>query len=83
VGSLWLLPPHAAGAVSPYLKSINLLAANKLVHLFQVFSSPRFIMAAEQNHRLVFFLLEVSSHSRPRSPPPLSGVCSSFSERFE
>ena len=43
---------------SPYLKRTSLVAANKLVHLFEVFSSPRFLFAAEDNHHLMFFLLE-------------------------
>lgn len=44
--------------ISPYLKQVSLVAANKLVHLFEVFSSPKFILAAEANHHLIFFLLE-------------------------
>lgn len=43
---------------TPYLKKTSLVAANKLVHLFEVFSSPRFMFACEDNHKLVFFLLE-------------------------
>lgn len=46
-------------AVSPYLKSLTLVAANKLVHLFEVFSTPKFVLANEVNHHLVFYLLEV------------------------
>eukprot|EP00039_Didymoeca_costata_P032944 m.40020 g.40020 ORF g.40020 m.40020 type:complete len:749 (+) comp9618_c0_seq1:158-2404(+) len=44
--------------VSPYLKAISLVAANKLVHLFEIFSSPRFLFASSSNHFLVFHLLE-------------------------
>lgn len=44
--------------ISAYIKSLSLVAANKLVHLFEVFSSPRFLFAKEQNHHLVFYLLE-------------------------
>ena len=44
--------------VSPYLKRLSLVAANKLVHLFEVFTSRRFLLAAERNHHLVFFLVE-------------------------
>eukprot|EP00038_Savillea_parva_P017428 m.20216 g.20216 ORF g.20216 m.20216 type:complete len:828 (+) comp3767_c0_seq1:52-2535(+) len=44
--------------VSPYLKSVSLVGANKLVHLFETFSSPRYLFAAENNHRLIFFLIE-------------------------
>lgn len=43
---------------SPYLKKTSLVAANKLVHLFEVFSSPRFLFASQDNHHLMFFLLE-------------------------
>lgn len=44
--------------VSPYLKTVSLVGANKLVHLFETFSSPRYLFAAENNHRLIFFLIE-------------------------
>eukprot|EP00056_Hartaetosiga_gracilis_P010325 m.151895 g.151895 ORF g.151895 m.151895 type:complete len:851 (-) comp13295_c3_seq1:60-2612(-) len=44
--------------VAPFIKRVSLESANKLVHLFRVFSSPRYLFAAEANHRLVFFLLE-------------------------
>eukprot|EP00041_Stephanoeca_diplocostata_P036436 m.1331669 g.1331669 ORF g.1331669 m.1331669 type:complete len:768 (-) comp24866_c0_seq6:3369-5672(-) len=44
--------------ISPYMKRVSLIAANKLVHLFEVFSSPRFLFAKERNHHLIFFLLE-------------------------
>eukprot|EP00055_Hartaetosiga_balthica_P008575 m.32387 g.32387 ORF g.32387 m.32387 type:complete len:816 (-) comp6381_c0_seq1:2700-5147(-) len=44
--------------IAPFIKRVSLEAANKLVHLFRVFSSPRYIFASEANHRLVFFLLE-------------------------
>lgn len=49
----------AIANISPYLKTLTLIASNKLVHLFEVFSSPRFILANETNHHLVFYLLEV------------------------
>lgn len=45
--------------VSPYLKSLSMLAANKLVHLVEAFSTPWFLFSASNNHHLVFFLLEV------------------------
>lgn len=41
-----------------HMKRTSLVAANKLVHLFEVFSSPRFLFATEDNHHLMFFLLE-------------------------
>lgn len=45
--------------VSPYLKSLSMVAANKLLHLLEVFSTPCFLFSSPQNHYLVFFLLEV------------------------
>ncbi|KAJ8263785.1 hypothetical protein GJAV_G00141260 [Gymnothorax javanicus] len=44
--------------VSPYLKSLSMVAANKLLHLLEVFSAPWFLLSASQNHHLLFFLLE-------------------------
>ena len=46
-------------AVSPYLKSICFAAANKLVHLLELFSRPKFLFAKEENHFLISLLLEV------------------------
>ncbi|KAM6897473.1 protein HID1b [Xenentodon cancila] len=45
--------------ISPYLKSLSMVAANKLLHLLEAFSTPWFLLSASQNHHLVFFLLEV------------------------
>ncbi|XP_051769727.1 protein HID1b [Ctenopharyngodon idella] len=45
--------------VSPYLKSLSMVAANKLLHLLEVFSNPWFLFCSPVNHHLVFFLLEV------------------------
>lgn len=45
--------------VSPYLKSISMVAANKLIHLLEAFSTPWFLFSSPTNHHLVFFLLEV------------------------
>ncbi|XP_077979763.1 protein HID1-like isoform X1 [Glandiceps talaboti] len=45
--------------VSPYLKSLSMVAANKLLHLLEAFSTPWFLFANPTNHHLVFFLLEV------------------------
>lgn len=45
--------------VSPYLKSLSMVAANKLLHLLEAFSTPWFLFSSPQNHYLVFFLLEV------------------------
>ncbi|POI35823.1 hypothetical protein CIB84_000426 [Bambusicola thoracicus] len=45
--------------MSPYLKSLSMVAANKLLHLLEAFSTTWFLFSAVQNHHLVFFLLEV------------------------
>ncbi|OZC05016.1 hypothetical protein X798_08009 [Onchocerca flexuosa] len=45
--------------VSPYLKSISMVAANKLIHLIEAFSTPWFLFSSPTNHLLIFFLLEV------------------------
>uniref|UniRef100_A0A8C7WJU4 HID1 domain containing b n=1 Tax=Oncorhynchus mykiss TaxID=8022 RepID=A0A8C7WJU4_ONCMY len=45
--------------VSPYLKSLSMVAANKLLHLLEAFSTNWFLFSASQNHHLIFFLLEV------------------------
>ena len=45
--------------VSPYLKSLSMTGASKLLHLLEAFSTPWFLFSAPQNHHLVFFLLEV------------------------
>ncbi|KAK0141616.1 Protein HID1 [Merluccius polli] len=44
--------------VSPYLKSLSMVAANKLLHLLEAFSTSWFLFSASQNHHLIFFLLE-------------------------
>ncbi|XP_059180455.1 protein HID1-like [Centropristis striata] len=45
--------------ISPYLKSLSMVAASKLLHLLEAFSTPWFLFSIPQNHHLVFFLLEV------------------------
>ncbi|KAK2884408.1 protein HID1b [Channa argus] len=45
--------------ISPYLKSLSMVSANKLLHLLEAFSTPWFLFSNPQNHHLVFFLLEV------------------------
>jgi len=44
--------------VSPYAKNIGLVAAMKLVNLFELFSSPAFLFAKPNNHQFVHQLLE-------------------------
>ena len=45
--------------LSPYAKCIDLVAAVKLVNLFELFTSPKFLYAAEANHVYVSLLLEL------------------------
>ena len=45
--------------ISPYLKSMSMTAACKLMHLVEAFSTPWFLLANKTNHKLVFFLLEM------------------------
>ena len=56
-----VLSVHAVllpSTVSPYLKSLSMVAANKLLHLLEAFSTTWFLFSTSQNHHLVFFLLE-------------------------
>lgn len=46
-------------SVSPYLKTLSMVAAIKLLHLLEAFSTPWFLFSAASNHHLVFFLLEI------------------------
>jgi hypothetical protein len=45
--------------VSPYWRSMSLVAAVKLVNLFELFSSPKFLYSGEHAHRHLALLLEV------------------------
>ena len=45
--------------ISPYWKSMSLVAAVKLVNLFELFSSPKFLYSGESAHRHLALLLEV------------------------
>lgn len=44
--------------VSPYCKCLGTVAAVKIVNLFQLFVSPRFLYAAESNSGYVALILE-------------------------
>ncbi|KAJ3608533.1 hypothetical protein NHX12_025580 [Muraenolepis orangiensis] len=50
---------HKIITISPYLKSLSMVAANKLLHLLEAFSTSWYLFSSAQNHHLVFFLLEV------------------------
>uniref|UniRef100_A0AAF5DNA0 HID1 domain-containing protein n=1 Tax=Strongyloides stercoralis TaxID=6248 RepID=A0AAF5DNA0_STRER len=45
--------------VSPYLKSLSMVAANKLLHLTEAFTTPWFLFSSPNNYTLVFLLLDV------------------------
>ncbi|XP_014664114.1 PREDICTED: protein HID1-like [Priapulus caudatus] len=45
--------------ISPYLKTLSMVASTKLLHLLEAFSTPWFLFSSPTNHHLVFFLLEV------------------------
>ncbi|XP_076066797.1 protein HID1 isoform X2 [Oratosquilla oratoria] len=44
--------------VSPYVKTLSMVASTKLLHLLEAFSTPWFLFSAPHHHHLVFFLLE-------------------------
>ncbi|CAL1263441.1 unnamed protein product [Larinioides sclopetarius] len=45
--------------VSPYLKTLSMVASTKLLHLLEAFSTPWYLYSSPSNHHLVFFLLEI------------------------
>jgi hypothetical protein len=45
--------------VSPYLKTLSMVASTRLLHLFEAFSTPWFLFASPTNHHLAFILLEI------------------------
>jgi hypothetical protein len=45
--------------ISPYIKSLSMLASTKMLHLLEAFSTPAFLYANQTNYTLVFFLLEM------------------------
>ena len=45
--------------ISPYWRCMSLVAAVKLVNLFELFSSPKFLYSGESAHRHLALLLEV------------------------
>lgn len=44
--------------ISPYLQNLSIATCQKLLHLYKSVSSPVFLFSREENHRLVFYLLE-------------------------
>ncbi|KAI8810496.1 high-temperature-induced dauer-formation protein-domain-containing protein [Cladochytrium replicatum] len=49
----------ALANVSPYVKGLSVVAANKLMTLFSAFASPGFMFAAEGHHKYIFYVLEI------------------------
>jgi len=47
-----------AANISPYLKSLSIVTAVKVVNLFDMFTAPRFLYANEENHQHVTLLLD-------------------------
>lgn len=45
--------------VSPYLKTLSMVASAKILHLLEAFSTSWFLFSNPTNHHLVFFLLEI------------------------
>lgn len=45
--------------VSPYLKTLSMVASTKLLHLLEAFSTPWYLYSSPTHHHLVFFLLEI------------------------
>jgi hypothetical protein len=48
--------------ISPYLVKLSLNACVKLINLFELFSSPRFLFVAPDNHRFAGYLCEIFSN---------------------
>lgn len=57
--ALWDCILTVLANVSPYLKSLATVTANKLVKLFELTSRPSFVLAQERNHRYLFYQLEL------------------------
>jgi len=45
--------------ISPYTKSLSMVASVKLLGLFEAFSSKKFLYAGPKNHQYVYLLLEI------------------------
>jgi len=49
--------------ISPYWRGMSLVAAVKMVNLFELFSSPKFLYSGEHAHRHLALLLEVFNNT--------------------
>lgn len=45
--------------ISPYVKSLSMVAASKLIKLFELFSSPKFLFRSTNNHQFAHQLLAI------------------------
>jgi hypothetical protein len=45
--------------ISPYIKSLSMVASTKILHLLEAFSNNAFLFSNPNNYYLVFFILEV------------------------
>ena len=45
--------------ISPYAKSLSSVASMKVLGLFEIFASTRFLFRSQNAHQYVFFLLDV------------------------
>jgi hypothetical protein len=57
--ALWDCILTVLANVSPYIKSLATVTANKLIKLFELTSRPSFVLAQERNHRYLFYQLEL------------------------
>ncbi|WAQ96055.1 HID1-like protein [Mya arenaria] len=68
--------------VSPYLKTLSMVASTKLLHLLEAFSTPWFLYASPTNHHLVFFLLERQVfHQLANLPTDHSSIAKALTKR--
>uniref|UniRef100_A0AC35TX04 Protein HID1 n=1 Tax=Rhabditophanes sp. KR3021 TaxID=114890 RepID=A0AC35TX04_9BILA len=60
--------------VSPYLKSLTMVAANKLVHLVEAFSTPWFLFSTPTHYNLIFLKRQVFYQLSNMNPDSMSIV---------
>jgi len=45
--------------ISPYIKTLSLISSLKLINLYEIFSSKRFLLSNLYNNQYIFFLLDI------------------------
>jgi hypothetical protein len=45
--------------VSPYIKSLTVVSVNKLMSLFTSYSNAGFMLANENNHKMIFYIIDI------------------------